>query len=127
MESLCSDAGGLHALDDVKHLRLCWDKSSFSRLRLPTATMSSPAPFAKTDADVQEVKRHGGKLGTVPGVYIPVCLNILSILMFLRFGVILGRVGFVGIVGKVSFNICRFRIRMVINACTRSPRNRLQR
>ena len=41
-----------------------------------------------------------GKLGTVSGVYIPVCLNILSILMFLRFGQVLGQVGFIGILGK---------------------------
>lgn len=40
------------------------------------------------------------KLGLVSGVYIPVCLNILSILMFLRFGLILGQVGFIGILGK---------------------------
>lgn len=42
-------------------------------------------------------KRH--KLGAVSGVYIPVCLNILSILMFLRFGLILGQVGLLGILG----------------------------
>ncbi|KAJ2904023.1 hypothetical protein MKZ38_008955 [Zalerion maritima] len=39
------------------------------------------------------------KLGVVPGVFIPVCLNILSILMFLRFGLIIGQVGFLGILG----------------------------
>ena len=43
-------------------------------------------------------KRH--KLGVVSGVYIPVCLNILSILMFLRFGFILGQTGVVGMMGK---------------------------
>lgn len=42
-------------------------------------------------------KRH--KLGVVSGVYIPVCLNILSILMFLRFGHILGQVGLLGMLG----------------------------
>jgi len=42
-------------------------------------------------------KRH--KLGVVSGVYIPVCLNILSILMFLRFGQILGLVGLLGMLG----------------------------
>jgi len=56
-------------------------------------------PDLKGEVPRMEVKRAGGKLGTVSGVYIPVCLNILSILMFLRFGVILGQVGFVGIVG----------------------------
>ncbi|KAK0752046.1 amino acid permease-domain-containing protein [Schizothecium vesticola] len=42
-------------------------------------------------------KRH--KLGVVSGVYIPVCLNIVSILMFLRFGHILGQVGLLGMLG----------------------------
>ncbi|KAL2025069.1 hypothetical protein VTK56DRAFT_71 [Thermocarpiscus australiensis] len=42
-------------------------------------------------------KRH--KLGVVSGVYIPVCLNILSILMFLRFGLILGEIGLFGFLG----------------------------
>ncbi|KJZ71882.1 hypothetical protein HIM_08727 [Hirsutella minnesotensis 3608] len=39
------------------------------------------------------------KLGMVSGVYVPVFLSIMSILMFLRFGLILGQVGLVGIVG----------------------------
>jgi potassium/chloride transporter 9 len=43
------------------------------------------------------------KLGTVSGVYIPVCLNILSILMFLRFGLILGQVGLLGMLGIYPF------------------------
>jgi len=30
------------------------------------------------------------KLGMFSGVYVPTCLNVLSILMFLRFGFILG-------------------------------------
>ncbi len=48
-------------------------------------------------------KKH--KLGVVSGVYIPVCLNILSILMFLRFGLILGQIGLLGILGQRLFNI----------------------
>ncbi|KAL6878997.1 amino acid permease-like protein [Trichoderma novae-zelandiae] len=47
-----------------------------------------------------------GKLGTVSGVYIPVYLNILSILMFLRFGHILGQVGFIGILGLLLAAYC---------------------
>ncbi|ROV92665.1 hypothetical protein VSDG_06615 [Cytospora chrysosperma] len=42
-------------------------------------------------------KRH--KLGTVSGVYIPVCLNVFSILLFLRFGMILGQIGMLGMLG----------------------------
>lgn len=44
--------------------------------------------------------RESTKLGTLSGVYIPVFLNIMSILMFLRFGLILGQVGFMGIFGE---------------------------
>ncbi|KAM0271073.1 hypothetical protein ACHAPA_003144 [Fusarium lateritium] len=43
--------------------------------------------------------RHSNKLGSISGVYIPVFLNIMSILMFLRFGLIIGKIGFVGILG----------------------------
>jgi hypothetical protein len=46
--------------------------------------------------------KKAAKLGLVSGVYIPVCLNIMSILMFLRFGLILGQVGFSGILGIYS-------------------------
>ncbi|KAH9901944.1 amino acid permease-domain-containing protein [Xylariomycetidae sp. FL2044] len=40
-----------------------------------------------------------GKLGFVSGVFIPSVLNIASILMFLRFGSILGRIGLFGMLG----------------------------
>jgi solute carrier family 12 (potassium/chloride transporters), member 9 len=39
------------------------------------------------------------KLGVVDGVYIPVCLNIVSILMFLRFPHILAQNGLLGMLG----------------------------
>jgi potassium/chloride transporter 9 len=41
------------------------------------------------------------KLGTFSGVFVPTCLNVLSILMFLRFGFILGQGGVVGIMGML--------------------------
>jgi potassium/chloride transporter 9 len=41
------------------------------------------------------------KLGLFSGVYVPTCLNVLSILMFLRFGFILGQGGFLGIMGML--------------------------
>lgn len=40
------------------------------------------------------------KLGTFAGVFVPTSLNVLSILMFLRFGFILGQSGVVGMMGK---------------------------
>ncbi|KAJ5142931.1 uncharacterized protein N7515_001718 [Penicillium bovifimosum] len=39
------------------------------------------------------------KLGTYSGVFVPTTLNVLSILMFLRFGFILGQAGVLGILG----------------------------
>lgn len=41
------------------------------------------------------------KLGTFAGVFVPTTLNVLSILMFLRFGFILGQTGAVGMMGKI--------------------------
>lgn len=43
------------------------------------------------------------KLGTFSGVFVPTCLNVLSILMFLRFGFILGQAGVVGMLGEDLF------------------------
>lgn len=40
------------------------------------------------------------KLGMISGVFVPTSLNVLSILMFLRFGFILGQGGVVGIMGE---------------------------
>ncbi|SCU77948.1 LADA_0A03004g1_1 [Lachancea dasiensis] len=37
-----------------------------------------------------------GKLGTFDGVFVPTTLNVLSILMFLRFGFIIGQMGVLG-------------------------------
>ncbi|MCJ1385248.1 hypothetical protein MMC17_008369 [Xylographa soralifera] len=41
------------------------------------------------------------KLGTFSGVFVPTSLNVLSILMFLRFGFILGQSGFLGMMGML--------------------------
>lgn len=40
------------------------------------------------------------KLGTFSGVFVPTTLNVLSILMFLRFGFVLGQSGVLGMMGK---------------------------
>ncbi|EFX04077.1 k-cl co-transporter [Grosmannia clavigera kw1407] len=54
------------------------------------------------DHDHGASKKH--KLGVVSGVYVPVCLSILSILMFLRFGLILGQVGLLGMLGLLGLS-----------------------
>jgi potassium/chloride transporter 9 len=41
------------------------------------------------------------KLGTFSGVFVPTTLNVLSILMFLRFGFVLGQSGILGMMGKL--------------------------
>ncbi|KAL1858452.1 hypothetical protein Plec18170_002650 [Paecilomyces lecythidis] len=41
------------------------------------------------------------KLGTFSGVFVPTTLNVLSILMFLRFGFILGQGGVIGMLGML--------------------------
>ncbi|OAA54295.1 k-cl co-transporter [Niveomyces insectorum RCEF 264] len=51
----------------------------------------------RADRGLAAAKKH--KLGVVSGVYVPVCLSILSILMFLRFGLILGQIGLLGMLG----------------------------
>jgi solute carrier family 12 (potassium/chloride transporters), member 9 len=42
------------------------------------------------------------KLGTFSGVFVPTSLNVISILMFLRFGFILGQSGVLGMMGEIS-------------------------
>lgn len=46
------------------------------------------------------------KLGVMSGVFIPVFLSIMSILMFLRFGIILGQVGLAGFAGLLFVAYC---------------------
>ncbi|KAF2200816.1 hypothetical protein GQ43DRAFT_441210 [Delitschia confertaspora ATCC 74209] len=62
----------------------------------PSTTILKPRPGAFP-------RPVGGtsKLGTFAGVFVPTTLNVLSILMFLRFGFILGQTGVVGIMGML--------------------------
>jgi potassium/chloride transporter 9 len=67
--------------------------------RRQTIIMGEDLPESrKTNGDSSTPKRGLGprpvggakKLGMFSGVFVPTCLNVLSILMFLRFGLILG-------------------------------------
>jgi potassium/chloride transporter 9 len=62
----------------------------------PQPRMSPPGTAPKN----QETKKKASKLGTFSGVFVPTSLNIFSILMFLRFGFIIGQTGVLGFLGK---------------------------
>jgi len=74
-----------------------------------TAQIHNAAESKKANGDLSTPKPGLGprpiggdeKLGMFSGVYVPTCLNVLSILMFLRFGFILGQGGFLGIMGML--------------------------
>ncbi len=55
---------------------------------------------AKADASPAAPPSKKVKLSLAAGVFVPVVLNIISILMFLRFGSIMGRIGFLGMFGR---------------------------
>ncbi|OOO14323.1 amino acid permease-associated region [Aspergillus oryzae] len=96
-----------------------WDKpdndgpqGTSNRSHLPVDLPTGPV----RDSSVDQKERGGqknrasdsaAKLGTFSGVFVPTTLNVLSILMFLRFGFILGQAGLLGMLGllAVSYTI----------------------
>ncbi|KAI2792266.1 Vacuolar cation-chloride cotransporter 1 [Penicillium oxalicum] len=67
-------------------------------------TFSGPLRDNSADRKDKPAHRHRSpeeskKLGTFSGVFVPTSLNVLSILMFLRFGFILGQAGLLGMLG----------------------------
>ncbi|KAG7192804.1 uncharacterized protein KQ657_001259 [Scheffersomyces spartinae] len=73
-----------------------------SSLRNCTAASSNTTAISANGATVAtHIKKslsskNEGKLSTFEGVFLPTSLNVLSILMFLRFGFILGQMGIIG-------------------------------
>lgn len=78
-----------------------------------TAQMHNISSSGNDDAPSRELrpgsipKLAGGaeKLGTFSGVFVPTTLNVLSVLMFLRFGFILGQSGVVGMMGLFTLRL----------------------
>lgn len=66
------------------------------------------APTPRIGALPRPVGGHE-KLGTFSGVFVPTTLNVLSILMFLRFGFILGQSGVLGMMGEISIRCTMYR------------------
>lgn len=83
------------AADEAKKNPLKWlrrgkpeDLEADGRKVAPVRTTATLRPVGGT-----------GKLDTFSGVFVPTTLNVLSILMFIRFGFILGQTGLLGMIG----------------------------
>lgn len=60
------------------------------------APLLPPSKLGTTATTKNNAKPTKKKLGTFEGVFLPTSLNVLSILMFLRFGFIIGQMGIMG-------------------------------
>lgn len=102
------------------HVSRWWDWSTRDRGSNETTdrdrVLANGPPGPLRDASVSPKERNDqrgrgsdgvDKLGTFSGVFVPTTLNVLSILMFLRFGFVLGQAGVLGILGLliISYTI----------------------
>ncbi|KAK6334114.1 hypothetical protein TWF696_002617 [Orbilia brochopaga] len=67
----------------------------------PTSHLPRMAKSLTSDEEMRAKGKPKVKLGTFSGVFVPTTLNVLSILMFLRFGFILGQSGVLGMMGML--------------------------
>ena len=95
-------SGGTLGWDSLKkvfsvgHGRIRLEDNEPSRRKRPSSKSPGRAAKYKPPRSTKGTL----KLGTYAGVFVPVSLNVLSILMFLRFGFILGQSGVLGMIGK---------------------------
>ncbi|KAF2876410.1 cation chloride cotransporter-like protein [Massariosphaeria phaeospora] len=94
-----------HGMDSMRE----WFSRTFNPSHQNSSTHEQVAAHNKQVSDVVKPRPGAlprpvggtGKLGTFAGVFVPTTLNVLSILMFLRFGFILGQTGVVGMLAML--------------------------
>lgn len=86
-----------------------------SRFRRPSNTLDMSESLDQRKGADANVSQAPQKLGTFSGVFVPTTLNVLSILMFLRFGFILGQGGVMGMMGMpLSFKLLILEVKICL-------------
>ncbi|KAL4808972.1 amino acid permease-domain-containing protein [Aspergillus unguis] len=86
-----------------------WNRSENNADRANTSHAAGDFRDVAVDLKGKDGEKHrppgnSDKFTTFSGVFVPTSLNVLSILMFLRFGFILGQAGLVGILGLLAIS-----------------------
>lgn len=84
---------------------LLGDKSVTTQMHNISSSGDDEAPSREVKpGSIPKLAGGAKKLGTFSGVFVPTTLNVLSVLMFLRFGFILGQSGVVGMMGMFVYS-----------------------
>lgn len=84
---------------------LLGDKSLTAQIHNISRSRDDEAPSRELKpGTIPKLAGRAKKLGTFSGVFVPTSLNVLSVLMFLRFGFILGQSGVVGMMGMFFYS-----------------------